>query len=125
MYRILVVDDEPVVLGAMYTMIRRLGHEPYLANNGETGVKMFRRDRPHLTILDLGLPDTDGLAVFKRIRALVPEAPIVILTGASTEEQEIQARQLGVSDFLLKGFSLDVLRDTVDRVLNQKNKDGE
>ena len=124
-YRILLVDDELLVRDTMSTMIRRMGHTPYLANKGEVGIKIFREERPHLVLLDLGLPDIDGMTVFKRIRALVPEARIVILTGGGTEEQEIEARRLGVDDFHLKGSGLAALEETVGRVLNQKNKDGE
>jgi DNA-binding response OmpR family regulator len=122
--RILLVDDELVVRDTMSTMIRRMGHIPYLAKKGEEGIQIFRQDRPHLVLLDLGLPDMDGLTVFKRIRTLVPEARIVILTGGGTEEQEIEARRLGADDFVLKGTSLDVLQEMVNRALSQTNKDG-
>jgi DNA-binding response OmpR family regulator len=123
-YRILAVDDDPVIINLMNTMIRRMGHLPLLAKTGEEAIKIFRQERPHLVLLDLGLPDMDGLAVFKRIRALVPEARIIVQTGTGTEEQQIEARRLGVDDFLLKGFSLNTLKEMVDRVLNQNNKDG-
>ncbi len=91
-----------------------------LATNGEKAIHAFRRDKPHLTILDLRLPDINGLDDLRRIRALVPDAPIIILTGAATEEMEIEVQKLGVSDFLLKGFSLHALKDSLDRALKEE-----
>lgn len=115
--RILVVDDEAAVRGAVSLLIRKLGHQALTASRGEQGVLCFRRERPHLTILDLGLPDMSGIEVFKRIHALVPEHPIIILTGTGTEEMELEARKLGVSDFLVKGSSLAALREMVERLM--------
>jgi len=92
-----------------------------LATKGERGIKAFREHKPHLTILDFDLPDLNGLEVLKRIRALVPDAPVIMLTGGATEALEIEARQLGLSDFLLKGFSLNALKDAIDKALPPKD----
>ncbi len=121
MYRILAVDDNSVVLDTLNVMIRRLGHYPVLATKGERGIKAFREHKPHLTILDFDLPDLNGLEVLKRIRALVPDAPVIMLTGGATEALEIEARQLGLSDFLLKGFSLNALKEAIDKALPPKD----
>lgn len=120
MKRILVVDDDPGVSGAIGLMVRKLGHQALTATKGEKAVESFRRERPHLTILDLGLPDINGIEVFKRIHALVPDHPVIILTGAGTEEMELEARQLGVTDFLLKGSSLAPLKEMVERIIGKK-----
>lgn len=120
MKRILVVDDEPAVLGAVSLMVRKLGHQALTASRGEKAVHAFRQERPHLTILDLGLPDLNGIEVFKRIHTLVPDHPVIILTGAGTEEMELEARKLGVTDFLLKGSSLAALKEMVERIIGKK-----
>lgn len=120
MKRILVVDDESAVYGPITLMIRKLGHQAFTATRGEKAIEYFRKERPHLTILDLGLPDINGIEVFKRIHALVPDHPVIILTGAGTEEMEKEARNLGVTDFLLKGSSLAPLKEMIRKVIDNK-----
>src|SRR5437879_11215856 len=63
------------------------------------------------------MPEMDGLTVLKEIRAYDPHAPVIILGGGATEEQENQARGLRVTDFIRKGLSLDVLVECVNRVV--------
>ncbi|TLY30949.1 MAG: response regulator [Nitrospirae bacterium] len=119
MARILVIDDDQRLRDLLHTVLQRKGHEVVLAENGSTGVERFRQERPDLTILDLNLPHLNGLAVLTQIRGIDPHAPVVILTGVGTETEEQQARVLGVSEVLRKGFSLHALGETLNRVLNQ------
>ena len=72
-----------------------------------------------MTILDFEMPDIDGLEVLRQIRAIDPHAPVIMLTGVATEAREKQARELGVTDFLAKGFSLHELGATLNQVLKQ------
>ncbi len=120
MAKILVIDDEPSMLDLLDTVLRRKGHEVVLAKHGRTGVQLFQLEYPHVTILDLKLPDMDGLAVLREIRTFDPHAPVIILTGFGTEEKERQARELGVTEFLQKGFSLHTLGAALDRVLKHR-----
>jgi len=75
-----------------------------------------------VTILDLKMPDMDGLVVLKEIRTFDPNAPVIILTGFGTEESVRQARKLGVTEFLQKGFSLHILGAALDRVLRHMKR---
>ena len=118
MARILVIDDDQRLRDLLHTVLQRKGHEVVLAENGSTGVERFRRERPAVRILDLDLPDVNGLAVLTQVRAIDPNAPVIILTGVGTETAEQQARVLGVSQVLCKGFSLHALGETLNRVLN-------
>jgi len=119
MAKILVIDDEPGILDLLGTVLRDKGHEVLMAERGRKGVQLFQQERPQVTILDLKMPDMDGLAVLREIRTLDPKAPVIILTGFATEERERQARELGVSEFIPKGFSLHTMGAAVDRVLTQ------
>ncbi|MBH0179496.1 MAG: response regulator, partial [Nitrospira sp.] len=76
---------------------------------------LFRKHVPRVTLLDLRMPEMDGLIVLKEIRAVDPHAPVIILGGGATEVQENQARALRVTDFVRKGLSLDVLVEAVQR----------
>ena len=121
MATILVIDDEASIRDLLETALRRKGHQVILADRGRTGVSLFQQERPHVTIVDLKLPDLGGLTVLKEIRTLDPTAPVIILTGVGTEEEARQARAGGVTEFLqkgfAKGFSLQALDAAVTRVL--------
>lgn len=107
MARILVVGDEAMVRNVFEATLTRLGHEVVTASSGRQGVEAYRRYRPLATILDLQLPDMNGSEVLmEMIRAVDPRAPIIIWTGSGTEALEHYARQRGVTEFLVKGFSL-------------------
>lgn len=116
MPRLLIIDDEEGIRGLLQTVLTRKGHEVFLAENGHKGVDIFKRKRPHVTILDLHMPDMNGLDVLIRLRAIDPRAGVIILTGFSTDEKEEQARTLGANDFLKKGFSLFELGEALKRV---------
>ena len=87
--------------------------------SGVEGLALFRQHNPSVTILDLRMPEMDGLTVLKEIRAIDPHAPVIILGGGATEVQENQARALRVTDFVRKGLSLDILVEGVNRVAQQ------
>ncbi len=119
MKRILVVDDDPQVLQTLSMMMKRLGHLAFVALDGEHALKVFRHDAPHAAVLDLNLPGMNGIELLRQIRAYDERFPVIILTGAGTETLEQEGKQLGISDFLVKGFSLQALKAALDRALPQ------
>lgn len=119
MATILAVDDDEKIRELLSTVLRRKGHRVLTADDGQKGIDVFRRERPHVTILDFEMPHMDGLAVLRQIREIDPRAPVIMLTGAGTEDREKQARELGVTDFLAKGFSLHEVGAALNQVLNQ------
>lgn len=90
-------------------MFNPLGHEVLTAMSGREGVEIYRRHRPMATILELNLPDMNEVEVLTEIRAVDPCAPVLIWTEADTEGLEQEARQRGVTEFLVKGFSVHEL----------------
>src|SRR5436309_2837171 len=118
MARILVIDDDPRICELLQTVLQRKGHEVVLAENGSTGIERFRQERPEVTILDLNLPHLNGLAVLTQIRAIDPLSPVMILTGVGTKAEEQEARVLGITDFLERGFSLHALGGAINQVLS-------
>jgi len=123
MANILAVDDDEKIRELLHVMLRRKGHHVITARSGQQGLELFRRERPHVTILDFELPDRDGLAVLREIRAVDPRAPVIMLTGAGTDERKQQARELGVTEFLAKGFSLHELGAALSLVLPPPDQD--
>ncbi len=93
----------------------RRGYQVFSATSGREGLELFKTHRPRVTLLDLRMPEMDGLTVLKEIRALDPGAAVIILGGGATEVQENKARELRVTDFLRKGLSLDVLVGAVNQ----------
>ncbi len=117
MATILVIDDERMLCDLLQEMLRRHGHEVFTAYSGREGIESHKQQRPHFTLLDLHLPDTNGIEVLKRIRESDPKAAVMILTGAASDKLERQARELGVADFLIKGLAPDVLMSAVTRAV--------
>jgi DNA-binding response OmpR family regulator len=122
MAKILVIDDERMVCDLLRAVLSRYGHEVLTAFDGRNGLALFEQHRPRFTLLDLRMPGMDGIEVLTRIRALDPKASVIVLTGAGSADLENQARQMGVTDFLSKGLSLDVLVQAMERVMQQPVK---
>ena len=119
MVKILVIDDDRMNCDLLQAVLARHGYDVHSATSGAEGLNLFRQHHPRVTILDLRMPEMDGLTVLKDIRAMDPHAPVIILGGGASEAQENQARALRVTDFVRKGLSLDVLVEGVNRVVQQ------
>jgi DNA-binding response OmpR family regulator len=119
MATILVIDDERMLCDLLQEVLRRQGHEVCTAYSGREGVEAFRQNRPRFTLLDLHLPDMNGIEVLKQLREIDTKCAVMILTGAASDKLERQARELGITDFLIKGLALDVLVGAVQRAMNE------
>ena len=117
MAKILVIDDEQGIRDLLDTLLRRKGYDVVLAESGQKGLDLFRRERPDVVVLDLKMPGMDGLAVLRQVRSLNPKQPVIVLTGAGTPEIEQQVRTLGVTEYVEKEFSLHLLGDSLNRLL--------
>ncbi len=119
MATILVVDDEQMLCDLMRPALSRHGHVVLTATGGREALELFQQHRPRITLLDLRMPKIDGIEVLKQIRVMDPQASVMMLTGAGSYSLENQARELGVTDFLRKGLSLNVLQRALGRALQQ------
>jgi CheY-like chemotaxis protein len=116
MIKVLIVDDDQMNCDLLQNLFTRHGYQVLSATSGREGLRLFRKHSPRVTVLDLRMPEMDGLTILKEIRAVDPHAPVIILGGGATEVQENQARALRVTDFIRKGLSLDILVEAVNRV---------
>ena len=116
MIKILIVDDDQMNCDLLQNVFTRHGYLVISATSGLEGLSLFRKHAPRITLLDLRMPEMDGLTVLKEIRAIDPHAPVIVLGGGATEVQENQARALRVTDFIRKGLSLDILVEAVNRI---------
>lgn len=117
MAKILVIDDEEGIRNLLDTLLTRKGYTVVLADGGRKGVELFRRERPDVVVLDLKMPEMDGMAVLQQIRNLNPSQPVIILTGAGLPQAEERLRAFGVSEYVEKEFSLHRLGDALKRAL--------
>jgi DNA-binding response OmpR family regulator len=117
MIKLLIVDDDQMNCDLLQNVFTRQGYHVITATSGREGLELFRTSSPRVTLLDLRMPEMDGLTALKEIRAIDPHAPVIILGGGATEIQENQARALRATDFIRKGLSLDVLVEAVNRIM--------
>jgi DNA-binding response OmpR family regulator len=117
MSKILIVDDERVFCDLLKALMKSHGHEVFTAYNGKEALEQFKQNRPQFTLLDLHMPEMDGIETLRQIRAIDQKAAVMILTAWGTDDLEQQARQLGATDFLSKAISLDAIVASMDRGL--------
>src|SRR5207247_5630342 len=117
MATILIVDDERVFCDLLKTMLGSHGHEVFTAYNGREALDLFSQHRPQFTLLDLRMPEMNGIEVLRQIRTIDARAAVMILTAWGSDDLEKQARQLGVTDFLSKTLALDTVIASMERFL--------
>jgi two-component system sensor histidine kinase/response regulator len=113
--RILVIDDEKVMLSSCRKILEKTGYRVETYDNGQEGIARFRQSPPPLLIVDLKMPDINGLQVIERVREIDPQAVIVVITGYATVSAAVEAMKAGAYDFLPKPFTPDELRLIVNR----------
>ncbi len=105
---VLAVDDDPALLRALRIGLRALGHEVVSAENGERGLAEAALSAPEVIVLDLGLPDIDGMEVTRRIRQW-SDVPVIVLSADGTDDRKIAALDGGADDYMVKPFSMGEL----------------
>ncbi len=101
--RILIIDDEPAIRNILKMSLEPSGYKLCEAGSGTTGIKFISEFHPHLILLDLGLPDINGLEVLKEVRKW-SRVPIIILTVSDDEQSKVQLLDAGADDYLTKPF---------------------
>jgi DNA-binding response OmpR family regulator len=119
--RILVVDDEAPIRELLSTYLKKYGYEVVTAENATEARRMADEEAINLVILDVVLPDADGMEVLSSIRQSHPNLPIVMLTGIGFDEELLQeAQQRGASGYVSKTLPLDQLLMEIRRNLNYR-----
>ncbi|SCL39388.1 two-component system, OmpR family, KDP operon response regulator KdpE [Micromonospora pallida] len=108
MNRILVVDDEPQILRALRINLRARGYDVDVAATGTAALKAAASHPPDLVVLDLGLPDVDGVDVIQGLRGWTT-VPIIVLSGRAGSDDKVTALDAGADDYVTKPFGVDEL----------------
>ena len=119
--RILVVDDDPAMVGAITALVGTEGHQVITAYDGLTAVKRFREEAPDLVLLDLAMPGPDGFTVAGQMSA-AGQAPIVVVSGESAEEAKVRALGIGADDYLVKPFGKAELLARIAAVMRRVDR---
>ncbi|WP_347490685.1 sigma-54-dependent transcriptional regulator [Desulfoscipio sp. XC116] len=109
-HKILIVDDEEHMCWALDRAMRQEGYQAIVAYRGQQGLDLIREESPALVILDLRMPDMDGMEVLKEAKAINPKLPVIMLTAHGTIETAIEAMKMGAADYITKPFDLDELK---------------
>ncbi|GHD22853.1 response regulator [Nocardiopsis kunsanensis] len=106
--RVLVVDDDVQIIRAMRINLRARGHEVDTAEGGADALRLVTRNRPDLVLLDLGLPDMEGLEVIRRLRGWT-QVPIIVLSARHSAGEKVRCLDSGADDYVTKPFGMDEL----------------
>ncbi len=121
--RILIVDDAGPVVVLCVNVLQALGYAVKGASRGETAVELLRKERFDLMVLDYKMPGMTGFDVYQQAKALYPDLAVVLVTGHGSPEVVTEANRLGFDSILLKPFTSDELRGTVEKVLADRKQD--
>jgi len=105
--RILLVDDEPELLKAMRVRLASWGYDVLTAANGKEAIQLVEKEVPDAIILDIMMPEMDGIETLKRIRDFNKKIPVFMLTAYPSEERIENTKSLGISAFIPKGTEFD------------------
>ena len=117
--RILVIDDEPAMIGAVAALVGSAGHRVSAAYDGHEALRRYDADAPDLVILDLAMPGLDGVAVAREIRKR-GATPIIILSGEGEEAAKVEALDAGADDYITKPFGKDELLARIRAVTRRR-----
>jgi len=118
-HRVLVVDDEPSIVDAVATALRYEGFDVCEATTGRAALAAVEREPPDMIVLDVMLPDLDGLEVTRRIRASGHRVPVLFLTARDSVEDKVTGLTVGGDDYVTKPFSLAEIVARVHAVLRR------
>jgi DNA-binding NtrC family response regulator len=121
--QILVIDDDKALRDACYQILSRQGYQVELATGARQGLALLERMSFDAILLDLVMPDLDGLEALKKLRALDPDVEVIIITGYGTIQSAVECIKAGAFHFLSKPFVPDDLRNLVTRALEKRRLD--
>jgi two-component system response regulator MprA len=120
--KILVVDDDPAVSGSLERALRLEGYEVETAADGAAALHALALASPDALVLDLGLPDIDGLEVCRRLRSAGDDTPVLMLTARDAVNDRVQGLDAGADDYLVKPFALAELLARLRALLRRRGE---
>lgn len=119
--RILVIDDEEKMCWALERALSHEGYQVITATRGLQGICLARENEPSMVILDLKMPDIDGIEVLKKLKSINPNIPVIMITAHGTIDTAIEAMKIGATDYITKPFKLEKIKIQVKQALHLTN----
>lgn len=117
---LLIIDDEETLLATLSLELRRANHHVVAANHGAAGLEALATFEPSVALIDIKLPDINGVELIERIRALGHDFPIIVMTAYGTVGGAVEAMRRGATDYLQKPVGIDELEMVIDRALHNR-----
>jgi DNA-binding NtrC family response regulator len=117
MDKILIIDDKHSILESLEMFFAEKGYRVYKADSGATGITLYGRHEPDVVILDIRLPDTNGLSLLEQIQSFEKPAKVIMITAYQDMETTIAAMKLGAYDYIHKPLDVDKIEQAVERAL--------
>lgn len=118
-YKILVIDDEPILRESLEVALKTFGFHVSIARTGEEGLDLFQSENPDLVLLDHWLPGINGDEVLRKIKEQDPDVPVIVMTAQGSIEMAVNSMKMGAFDFLVKPFELDQVEDLIKKGLDR------
>src|SRR3989339_77518 len=118
MFKLLVIDDEQSVRYSFKKLLNTKEYSISEASNAEEAVIAFRKDPPHLVILDIEMPGKDGIQVLKELKQISPKTPVIIITAYGSGDRVIKAMKYGAYEYIEKPFDIPHLMKVIEEALN-------
>ncbi len=118
-FKILVIDDEPILRDSLEVALKTSGYEVLTAQSGEEGLEQFKKERPDLVLLDHWLPGINGDEVLRRIKEEAPDIPVIIMTAQGSIEMAVNSMKMGAFDFIIKPFDLSQVEALIEKGLDR------
>lgn len=114
------VDDDQIICNLLKTILAQEGYEPMLVNSGVEALSLLRTQRPTLILMDMMMPEMDGLETTCRIKAAVQFSaiPIIMVTGNSERSVFTNCLKAGAVDFVVKPFNREILLEKISKLLH-------
>lgn len=123
--KILIIDDDPEIIWILTEALQEEGYNILTANGGREGLQIVKRENPELVLLDIKMPDMNGLEVLSRIKTQSKNTSVIILSAHGEAKMVVKAMQAGATDFVIKPFDKDELIITINKVLEHRKLETE
>ncbi len=120
---VLVVDDDPAIRRTLTINLRARDYDVETAGDGRSALQIVQERLPDVILLDLGLPDLDGIAVLKQLRSFT-QVPVIVVSARSEADDKVEALDLGADDFITKPFSIEELMARIRVSTRRSGREG-
>lgn len=116
---ILVVDDELLIRDLLYDFLSSLGYKVLIAGNGKEALEIVDNSKLQVALVDLRMPEVDGMQVVSELKRKKPEVPVIIMTAFPSMDSTLEAIQKGVFNYIIKPFKMTELAETVKSAVSE------